>query len=123
MTKLEIQKNNALINKGMRAKTRSVVLNLLKENINSDKPYSQAYTAKMAGCSVGTVNAIKQKLDNNIDLSISDLQEQTRGRKPNNFNVINERAYDMLYCAVHNFKPHEFGIDESSWTLRAIRIF
>ena len=75
--------DTARINYGKREKIRSIVLDLLKKNIFASKPITQKEIAEIAGCSIGFVSSIKTKLDENIDLTLDDIKEKRRGRKPN----------------------------------------
>lgn len=113
----------ALINYGKREKTREMVLDLLKKNIFAPKPMTEQEISEIAGCSIGFVSSIKTKLDENIDLTLEDIKEKKRGRKPNLYSKIDAISTMRVASAIENNLPRDFGIDETAWTGPAVQKF
>ena len=113
----------ALINYGKREQVRLTVLNLLKQNIGSSTKLTQKKIAEIAGCSEGYVSEIKSKLDENLDLTIDDLKEKKRGRRPNIYSRIDFQTYLRMLDAIENHVPRDYGINETSWTGPAVQQF
>ena len=116
LTKEAARHQQALINKGTREAVKATALRLLKNNPYGDGHLSQRKIADISGCSVGTVNTISQKLNENLDLSADDLKELKRGRKRNDFTKIPQIDYEKISDIIHTKSPRDCGLDGCVWS-------
>lgn len=116
---------NADVNVGFRWAKRCRVLDLLKNNkqIARSERKSYAEIAEIAGCGVRLVKKIAKMLRNNCNIEHDDLIENKRGRKESPFETVPYFVYLCLISAVHFALPSDYGIETSTWSANAVRMF